>query len=192
MAKVFEHHDEDGQPNAAYFEYRDGMYGKKQGEIPKPVMRHPYHEFGYTADDMLYWAYWNSEKGEYERLSYLEGRKKVYVPEYAKLVADSDALRWMKSLLDQGKKIALLDFDGFNYYCEEAMRIRYRAYVAKCKKEKRPILKSEKDFTDIKDMKSAVDFAYTPVGHAFVVKALLQGDIEVVNGEVIDHIGMIA
>lgn len=72
------------------------------------------------------------------------------------------------------------------------MKIRYRAYVLKCKKEKRPIVVSEKDFTDIKDMKSAVDFAYTPVGHAFIIKALLQGDIEVVNGEFIDHIGMVA
>jgi hypothetical protein len=51
---------------------------------------------------------------------------------------------------------------------------------------------SEKDFTDIKDMKSAVNFAHTPVGHAFVIKALLQGDIEVVDGKVIDHIGMVA
>ncbi len=192
VGKVFPHHDLNGQPSDLYFEYRNNMYGKKQGEIPKPVMRHPYREFGYEADDMLYWAYWNSEKEEYERLSYLEGRKKVYIPAYAKLVANSAAVKWMKSLLDQGKKIALLDFDGFNYYCEEAMKIRYRAYVLKCKKEKRPIVKSEKDFTDIKDMKSAVDFAYTPVGHAFVIKALLQGDIEVVDDKVIDHIGMVA
>jgi hypothetical protein len=41
-------------------------------------------------------------------------------------------------------------------------------------------------------MKSAVDFAYTPVGHAFVIKALLQEDIEVVDGKIIDHIGMVA
>ena len=192
VGKVFPHHDENGQPSSSYFEYRNNMYSKKQGEIPKPIMRHPYHEFGYEADDMLYWAYWNKEKKEYECLSYLEGRKKVYIPEYAKLVANSPALKWMKSLIDQGKKIALLDFDGFNYYCDEAMKIRYRAYVLKCKKEKRPIVVSEKDFTDIKDMKSAVDFAYTPVGHAFIIKALLQGDIEVVNGEFIDHIGMVA
>jgi len=65
------------------------MYSKKMGEIPKPVMRHPYREFGYEADDMLYWAYWNSEKGEYEKLSYLEARKNVYIPQYAKLVANS-------------------------------------------------------------------------------------------------------
>ena len=97
VGKVFPHHDDNGQPSSAYFEYRNDMYSKKQGENPKPIMRHPYHEFGYEADDMLYWAHWDSEKGEYERLSYLEARKKVYVPEYAKLVANSDALKWMRS-----------------------------------------------------------------------------------------------
>jgi hypothetical protein len=95
-------------------------------------------------------------------------------------------------LLDEGKKVALLDFDGFNYYNEESMKVRYRAYVLKCKKEHRPILVGEKDFTDIKDMRSAIEFAHTPVGHAFVVKALLQGDLEVVDGKVIDHMGLAA
>lgn len=190
--KVFPNHNNGGSPTEEYFSYRNEMYSKLPGEIPKPVMRHPYKEFGFDADDMCYWPYWNKEKGEYELLSYLEGRKKVYIPEYAKLVVNSNAFKWMKSLVDKGKKIALLDFDGFNYYVEDAMRIRYRAYVLKCKKRKEPVLLTEKDFTDIKDMKSAIGFAYTPVGHAFVVKALLQGDIEVVNGEVIDPQGMLA
>lgn len=192
VGKVFPHHDGAGQPNEEYFAYRDKMYRAKPGQIPKPVMRHPYREFGYEPDDMLYWAWWNKEIGAYENLSYLEARKKVYVPEYAKLVANSPALQELKRLLDDGKKIALLDFDGFNYYCEEALKIRYRAYVLKCKKEKRPILRTEKDFTDIRDMRSAIDFADTPVGHAFVVKALLQGDLEVVDGKLIDHMGLVA
>lgn len=189
--KVFPHHDEGGQPGTDFFDYRAEMYAAPAGSISKPCMRHPYKEFGYDPDDMLYWPYWNEEKGEYEKLSYLVGRKKVYVPAYAKLVAGTPAFQWMNSLVDQGEKIALLDFDGFNYYNEEAMKIRYRAYVLKCKKRKEPVLLTEKDFTDIKDMKSAVGFADTPVGHAFVVKALLQGDLEVVNGEVIDHSGLL-
>ena len=192
VGKVFPHHDEGGRPSPDYFAYREKMYGAKPGEIPKPLMRHPYHEFGYEADDMVYWAWWNEETGEYQPLTYLEGRKRVYVPEYAKLVAHTPAMKLMKRLLDEGKKLALLDFDGFNYYSEESMKVRYRAYVAKCKKEKRPIRMTERDFTNIKDMRSAVDFAYTPVGHAFVVKALLQGDLEVVDGQVIDHVGMLA
>ena len=49
----------------------------------------------------------------------------------------------------------------------------------------------EKDFTDIKDMKSAIGFSDTPVGHAFVVKALLQEDIQVVDGKVVDPLGIL-
>ena len=189
--KVVPHHDGGGQPNEAYFAYRAEMYGKAQGELSKPEMRHPYRAFGYEADDVLYWAFWDAAKGKYETLSYLEARKKVYVPEYAKLVAHTPALEYLKGLLEEGKKIAILDFDGFNYYCDEAMKVRYRAFVAKCRKEKSPVFLTEKDFTDIKDMKAAIDFAHMPVGHAFVIKALLQGDLEVVNGKVIDHAGLL-
>lgn len=192
IGKVFPHHDDGGKPSSDYFEYREKMYGAPLGSIPKPVMRHPYREFGYDADDMSYWAYWNAEKKLYEPLSYLQARKRVYVPEYAKLVADTPALAYMKDLLDRGKKIALLDFDGFNYYNEDAMRIRYRAYKLKCSKRKTPATLSEKDFTDIKDMKSAIGFAHTPVGHAFVIKSLLQGDLRVTDGKVLDPLGMLA
>lgn len=192
VGKVFPHHDEGGQPNEEYFTYRKKMYNAAPGQIAKPVMRHPYREFGYEADDMVYWPFWSEEKGEYEPLSYLAARKRVYVPAYAKLVANTPAFAQLKQLLAQGKKLALLDFDGFNYYNPEFMKVRWRAYLLKCKKEKRPVAVTERDFTEIKDMKSAIDFPHTPVGHAFVVKALLQGDLEVVNGEVIDHIGVVA
>ena len=192
VGKIFSNHDNDGQPSDEYFAYREKMYGADPEEIPKPVKRHPYKQFGYAAEDMLYWAYYDAKTGRYERLSYLEARKKVYVPEYAKLVANSDAMKWMKSLVDQGKKIALLDFDGFNHYSDEAMKIRYRAYVLKCRQQKRPILRTEKDFTDIKDVRAAINFAETPVGHAFVVKALLQGDLAVEDGKVIDPLRMLA
>ena len=62
-AKVFPHHDDGGQPNRAYFEYRRQMYSSLPGEIPKPLLRHPYRQFGYEPEDMLYWPYWNEEKG---------------------------------------------------------------------------------------------------------------------------------
>ena len=190
--KVFPNHEEGGKPTSRFFSYRNQMYSATPGSIPKPVMRHPYRQFGFEPEDMVCWPYWNEEKGEYELLSYLEGRKKVYVPEYAKLVANTPAMKYMKRLLDEGKKIALLDFDGFNYYNEEAMKIRYRAYRFKCSKRKEPVLLTEKDFTDVKDMKSAINFADTPVGHAFVVKALLQGDLQVVDGKVVDPLGMLS
>ena len=138
VAKVFPHHDNGGKPNGDYFTYREKMYSMHPTEIPKTLRRHPYREFGYSADDMLYWPLWNKEKEEYEPLSYVAARKRVYVPTYAKLVANTPALNYLKQLLKEGKKIALLDFDGFNYYNEETMKVRYRAYVLKCKKERRP------------------------------------------------------
>ena len=95
------------------------------------------------------------------------------------------------TLLDSNEReVAIIrDYDELD---EESMKVRYRAYVSKCKKEHRPILVGEKDFTDIKDMRSAIEFPHTPVGHAFVVKSLLQGDLEVVDGNVIDHMGLAA
>ena len=78
-AKVFPHHDNGGQPNEEYFKYREKMYHSLPGEIQKTQLRHPYREFGYEPDDMLYWPFWNEEKGVYEPLSYLAARKKVYV-----------------------------------------------------------------------------------------------------------------
>lgn len=47
------------------------------------------------------------------------------------------------------------------------------------------------DFVSINCMKDAVNFPYEIVGQAFVLKMLLQNDIEVVNGEIIDHSGIL-
>ena len=44
---------------------------------------------------------------------------------------------------------------------------------------------------DIKTLKDAINCSFMPVGHAFVIKALLDGSIEVVDGEVIDHDGLL-
>lgn len=189
--KVFPHHDDNGRPNKDYFIYRDNQYSKSVNELSKPEMRHPYHVFGYEAEDMLYWPLFDKEKGEYIPLSYLEARKKVYIPEYAKLVANSSAFAYMKKLVDEGKKIAILDFDGFNYYCNEAMKIRYRAYVHRCKKAKRPIEVTEEDFINIDEINEAIDFPYIPVGHGFIIKALLQGDLKVEGNKVIDVKGIL-
>lgn len=41
-------------------------------------------------------------------------------------------------------------------------------------------------------MKSAIEFLHTPTGRAFLMKSLLQGELEVVKGKVIDHMGVAA
>ena len=109
-------------------------------------------------------VYFDKDKN-LEKLDYVSSRKKVYIPEYAKLIVNTDSFKYLKELYESGKKLALCDFDAWNYYG--------------------PNLDQD---TTIKDV---VNNPAYKVGHGYVIKMLLQGDIEVVNGEVIDHIGVL-
>ena len=112
----------------------------------------------------------------------------MYICEYAKLVVNSDTYKWLKELYEDGKKIALVDFDGFNYYSEAAKEKLYKYYISKCKKNGVVPTKALSDFMGIKNMKDAINCEFTPVGHSFIIKMLLEGDIEVIDNKVIDHI----
>jgi hypothetical protein len=187
--KVYPCHDQGGKPNAAYFEWRNYYYS--QTECTKDLMRHTCKSLGYEHKDTLYFAYFDKEKQEYIPLNYVEARKKVYFPEYAKLIYNTESFRYLKSLVDSGKKIALVDFDACNYNEECAMVKQYEAYLNKCKKNKIVPTLTENDFTKIDSLKKLVNCSFMPVGHGCVIKALLQGDIEVVDDEVIDHAGIL-
>jgi hypothetical protein len=67
-------------------------------------------------------------------------------------------------MYNEGKKIALVDFDAWNYYGPEL----------------------DQEIT----IKEVVNNPLFKVGHGYVIKMLLQGDIEVIDGKVIDHIGV--
>lgn len=187
--KVYPCHDDNGKPNARYFEWRNYFYS--QTECTKDLMRHTCKSIGYEHKDARYFAYFDKGKGEYIPLGYVEARKKVYFPEYAKLIYNTESYQYLKSLVDSGKKIALVDFDACNYNEPCAMQKEYTAYVNKCKKDKVAPTLTEDDFINIKSLKGLINTPFVKVGHGCVIKALLQGDLEVVNGEVIDHAGIL-
>lgn len=187
--KVYPCHDENGKPNDDFFKWRNEFYSKT--ECTKDLMRHSCKSLGYEHKDCRYFAYYDKNKCEYIPLSFVEARKKVYFPEYAKLIYNTEAFLWMKSLVDSGKKIALVDFDGYNYYEACSMEKKYEQYVNKCKKEKITPTIPESAFLNITSMKDAVSCPFLSAGHGFVIKALLQGDIEVIDGEVVDHAGIL-
>jgi hypothetical protein len=93
--------------------------------------------------------------------------------------------------VDSGKKIALVDFDACNYNEPCAMQKEYTAYVNKCKKNKVVPTLTEDDLTGINSLKELINAPFMKVGHGCAIKALLQGDIEVVGGEVVDHAGIL-
>ena len=187
--KVYPCHDQGGKPNAAYFEWRNKFYA--ESTCTKGLMRHACKSLGYEHTDTLYFAYFDKEKQEYIPLKYVEARKRVYFPEYAKLIYNTESFQYLKSLVDSGKKIALVDFDACNYNEPCAMKKEYIAYINKCKRDKIAPTLTEIDFLKITSLKELINAPFMKVGHGCVIKALLQGDIEVVDDEVIDHAGIL-
>lgn len=97
----------------------------------------------------------------------------------------------MKSLVDSGKKIALVDFDAFNYYDEVAKTKIYNSYINKCKKNGWTPKCTLNDYLSIKNMNDFYDASFISTGHASVLKMLLEGDIEFIDDKIIDHIGVL-
>ena len=187
--KVYPCHDDGGKPNAAYFEWRNHFYS--QTECTKDLMRHTCKSIGYEHKDARYFAYFDKNRGEYVPLSYVEARKRVYFPEYAKLICNTESFHYLKALVESGQRIALVDFDACNYNEACAMQKEYTAYINKCKKNKAVPTLTEADFLRIRTLKELINAPFMKVGHGGVIKALLQGDIEVVDGEIVDHAGIL-
>lgn len=188
--KVYPCHDASGHPNADYFAWRNYFYA--QTACTKSLMRHTCESLGYEHTDARYFAYFDRATGTYLPLDYVEARKKVYFPEYAKLIYNTESFRYLKSLVDSGKKIALVDFDACNYNEPCAMQKEHAAYLNRCKKNQVSPTLTEDDFLGIKSLKDLINAPFMKVGHGCVIKALLQGDLEIVDGEVVDHAGLLA
>ena len=187
--KVYPPHNDGGKPNSEFFKWRNEFYSKDV--CTKDLMRHACKSLGCEHKDTLYFAYYNNQTNVWEALDYVEARKKVYFPEYVKLVYNSESFKWLKSLVDSGKKIALVDFDAMNIYSKKAKTKAFESYVNKCKKNGYTPSLTIDDFLKLDNMKDFISCPYLPVGHGVALKALLENDIEIVDGKVIDHIGIL-
>ena len=181
--------DDNGDPTPEYFKWRNEMFTKVK--VSKREARHPNLLLNCKHSDTLYFLHYNMDKGTYEKLNFIESRKKFYVPTYAKYVVKTDSYKWLKSLVDSGKKIALVDFDAFNYYSDEAKTRIYNSYINKCKKNGWTPKYTLNDYLSITNMNQFYDSSFISTGHASVLKMLLEADIEVVNDKIVDHIGVL-
>ncbi len=181
--------DNNGEPTPEYFEWRNEMFTKDK--CSKVDARHPNQMLGCKHSDTLYFLHFNKEENKYEKLDFIHSRTKFYIETYAKYVVNTDSYKWLKSLKDSGKKLALVDFDAFNYYDPNAKAKIYNTYVNKCKKNGYEPKYGLNDFQNINNM---IDFYKSPfisTGHASVLKMLLERDIEIVNGKLVDNIGIL-
>lgn len=159
-SKLYPCHAFMNEPTAEYWEWRKMMFSKGVDEAGTNDKRHPNRKLKMKPRDCMYSVWYNRATGRYEHLGYIESRKRCYIVEYARLIAGTEAIREMKEAYDAGKKIAIVDFDAYNYYNEN------------------------------KTIRDVIN-EYRPAGHGYVVKMLLEGDISVVDGEVVDNIGIL-
>lgn len=141
-SKVYpEYADKDGNPTEEYFKWAKEGWSKKWADrYPVGKGRKP-----------LY-SYWAGNK-----LDYIEGRKKIYIPLYAKAVIGTNAFKQLKTMYDNGQDIVLWDYDGYDYE-KHGMTLDE---VLNCESRK--------------------------MGHAFVLVMLLIGKVEVLDNKVIIH-----
>ena len=188
-SKVFPCHvDDKGNIKEEFWKWRKEWFDKEK-VTDKTASRRPHSLLGYSDKDCLFSVYYAN--GVWERLSYVEARKKMYIPDYAKYIVQTESYKWLKEQYDEGKKIALVDFDGYNYGYDKAKEKLYNSYINKCKKNHVEPTKSLQDYLGLNTIKDVIDCSFTPAGHGFIIKMLLEGDLEVKDGQLIDHIGVL-
>ena len=158
--KLYPCHAYFGKPTADYWGYRKQRFSTPIGDLGNVEKRYPNRMLHCQTKDCQGYVWYNKETRKYEILGWVASRKKAYICEYAKLFVKTDAYQEIKKTYESGKKIALIDFDVYNYY-----------------KEGKTI------FDVINENRQA--------GHGYVIKMLLEGAIEVVDGEVVDYIGIL-
>ena len=142
----------DGLPDDRYFAWRDGQWSREKDLENTMSMRYP---VGKENVGKCKYAWWEVD-GVFRKLGYVEARKYIYMPLYAKAVVESEAYKRLVEMRDSGKNIMLVDFDGYN--------IHHPRY----------------NFT----YNDAIHCPILKMGHGFVLAMLLEGLIRVENGEV--------
>lgn len=134
-------------PNEKYFEWRDFGWNSPT------AFRFP---AGKKNVGKCLYAWWKVD-GAFQKLGYIEARKAIYIPLYAKAVVKTEAYRRLVELRNSGKNLMLIDFDGYNPWHPHYGFTSYND-VIHC-----PLLK---------------------MGHGFVLAMLLDGVIRVEDGVV--------
>lgn len=143
-SKVYKQHtDKSGNPTKDYFKWRDKGWNKKTADR-YPQGRGAIPEYS-----------WWKVAGEYRQLGYIEARKQIYIPLYAKLVSETPAYKCLVQMHNEGRNLVLADFDGYNNFKTRPKMSWFD--VLQCERRK--------------------------MGHAFVLAMMLEGLIKVEEEE---------
>ncbi len=141
VAKVFEnlwqyskvypqHVKDDGEPDQSYFQWAI------KGWLSERAVRYPMGKGVIPA-----YSLWDGQK-----LSYVEARKKIYAPLYAKAVEQTPAFQQLKDIYQKQGEIWLWDFDAYDHL---ALKMSYQ---------------------------DVIDCNTRKMGHCFILGGLLEGN----------------
>ncbi len=104
FSKVYKRHlEESGLPNKAYYQWRAKGFADVEA-----------HRYPMGRGIIPEYSWWNSEK-----LGYIEARKKIYAPEYAKNAIKTDSFKILREQYIEcnlhNKELILLDYDAYDH-----------------------------------------------------------------------------
>jgi len=110
FAKVYpEFVDANNNPTEDYFKWAkkgwDDLYAHRYANGKGNV---PLYSYWKTFDE-------KSQQWIENKWDYIEARKNIYIPLYAKAIVSTQAFKELKNRVLSGEKIALWDFDGYNH-----------------------------------------------------------------------------
>ncbi|GAH62352.1 unnamed protein product [marine sediment metagenome] len=95
--------DKNGDPTPTWFEWQLNGFNSDRA-----------HRYPMGKGAIPEYSYWNGQK-----LGYIEARKQIYIPEYAKNVVLTDSYKRLEQLYRQydgeGKDLILLDYDAYDH-----------------------------------------------------------------------------
>ena len=105
-SKVYNCHiAEHGSPSVNWFKWHyDGWANPRA--VRYPMGKGAIPEYSYWQDGF---------RGEWNKLGYIEARKKIYAPEYAKWVGMTDSFKKLESFYHSGDSLILLDYDAYDH-----------------------------------------------------------------------------
>ena len=147
------HYDEDTDAvMPAYWKWRD------KGIQNPYAVRYPN---GFHGRHKVLFSLWPKDSGgHYERLGYIEARKKIYCGEYTRLAPHTPHFKKLKAMLDSGVHLQILEVDGPD------PTLTYAPYDQISRDDPGLVITKEVIRTLINDPRK-------PFGHGYTVAALL-------------------
>ena len=197
-SKVFPCHACSGVPNNDYLEWRKSCY--ENPPTSEADMRTPWKDLGYERrgthvnykdHEVCFYAFYDSREKRWKGLTIAELRRK-FLQAYVQVVSRTSSYAYLKKLLKEGKNIALMGDDVFNYASPVGRSCAYEYYVSRQTEKKLAIVYDKKMFEEAKTL--AKLFALPlPLGHAAIIKAMLIGALSLdKNGNLIDNAGILS